>query len=124
MPAASGHILVIDDDDGVRRFMVESLEMLGYRTAEASSGREGLDCLAEQAFDAMIVDFAMNGLTGAEVAAEAKRIAPAMPVILVTGYAEIAGTGRSIDAILRKPFKVDSLAEVLTTALAGALAHA
>jgi signal transduction histidine kinase/CheY-like chemotaxis protein len=111
------HVLVIDDDDGVRRFMVESLEMLGYRTAEASSGAAGLEKLAAQDFDALVVDFAMNGLNGAEVAARAKAVSPRLPVILVTGYAEIADGGDAFDAVLRKPFKVDGLADALRTAL-------
>ena len=115
---ADGRVLIVDDDDGVRRFIAESLEMLGYSVAEAAGGADGLDRLAAERPDALIVDFAMDGMNGAEVAARARAIAPDMPIILVTGYAEVDEYGGTVDAILRKPFKIDDLAAVLHRALA------
>lgn len=116
---AEGRVLVIDDDDGVRRFIVDSLELLGYVVTAASSGEEGLDQIARERPDLVIVDFAMNGIDGAEVAAKAVALLPGLPVILATGYAEIADIDqlKTVTAILRKPFKVDALADALRNAL-------
>ncbi len=115
--AATGHVMVIDDDDGVRRFMVESLGLLGYGVEEASTGRQGLDRIADHLPDALIVDFAMNGMNGAEVARGARQLAPDLPIILVTGYAEIAGPAEDVDAVLRKPFSIEELSGALQRAL-------
>ena len=115
---AHGHVMVIDDDDGVRRFIVESLEMLGYSVADAPNGTEGLACLAGHIPDLLVVDFAMAGMNGIEVARAARRMAPSVPIILATGYAETdtAETGL-IRQILRKPFQIDDLARAVHVAL-------
>jgi signal transduction histidine kinase/CheY-like chemotaxis protein len=117
---APGTVLVIDDDDGVRHFIVECMEMLGYRVTEASNGEAGLQHLGNEVPDLMIVDFAMAGMTGIDVAEQARFIAPSLPIILATGYAE---TGTAEDAeiirtVLRKPFHIDELAHAVHAALA------
>lgn len=115
-PACSNaRVMVIDDDDGVRRFIVECLELLGCSVLQASSGEEGLATLVADKPDVLIVDFAMAGLNGVEVAQAAHQIAPSMPIILATGYAETdAATGADgISHILRKPFQLDELASAL-----------
>jgi len=119
--AAPGTVLVIDDDDGVRRFIAECMEMLGYRVTEAANGEAGLEHLGNEVPDLMIVDFAMTGMTGVDVAEQARFIAPHLPIILATGYAE-TGTAEDtevIRAVLRKPFHIDELAHAVHAALAG-----
>ncbi|MDB5738675.1 MAG: response regulator, partial [Sphingomonas bacterium] len=118
---ARARVLVIDDDEAVRAFIVESLEMLGYAVSAASSGEEGLERLAIERPDLLLVDFAMDGLNGGEVSARAVALMPDLPVILATGYAEIDDVAklRSIRSVLRKPFKIENLAEALQAALRG-----
>ncbi|MES2441813.1 MAG: ATP-binding protein [Pseudomonadota bacterium] len=117
--SAPGSVLVIDDDDGVRRFIVECMEMLGYRVTEASSGADGLERLGDEVPDLMIVDFAMAGMTGVDVAEQAHFIAPALPIILATGYAETGcvDDGEVFRTVLRKPFHIDELAHAVHAAL-------
>lgn len=112
-------VLVVDDDEGVRRFVVESLEVLGCHVRQAASGKEAVAQLATEIPGVMIVDFAMPGMSGLEVAENAHRIAPHLPIIMATGYAEeSASTNKSlVRHVLRKPFKVDELASVLRTIL-------
>ena len=115
-------ILVVDDDDGVRNFIVECLESLGYSVAEASNGADGLARLAEGRPDLLLVDFAMAGMNGTDVAKAARDIAPNMPIVLATGYAEFDEPG-SIDiihAVLRKPFQIEDLAATIRSALESA----
>ena len=112
---AVGDVLVIDDDDAVRRFMVDSLMHLGYRVREAADGASGLQLLRAEAPDVLLVDFAMAEMTGLEVIGEAQKIEPGLPIILATGYAEIdplhGATG--VSRILRKPFRIDQLSDAL-----------
>jgi CheY-like chemotaxis protein len=113
-------VLVIEDDPGVRRFIVECLEMLGYAASEATHGREGLDMLGLAIPDLLIVDFAMPGMNGVEVVNAARRRAPGMPIILATGYADMEAVHKVVDPerVLRKPFQIDELEAAVRTALA------
>jgi CheY-like chemotaxis protein len=116
---ANGHVLVIDDEDGVRRFLVDCLETLGYQVREAENGKSGLSLLERERPDLLIVDFAMAGMNGMDVVKEAHRREPDLPVILATGYAEI-DTGDDAAgniSILRKPFKISDLKDALALAM-------
>ena len=120
-PLSEGErVLVIDDDPSVRRFIVQCLRSLGYRVAEAAAGAEGLARLEEEAPDLLVVDFAMPGMDGAQVAKRARQVSPSLGVLLITGYAD-AGAIRELvnsEAVLRKPFKVTDLAVAVRKALA------
>jgi PAS domain S-box-containing protein len=115
-------VLVVDDDADVRRFLVASLEGLGYRVEEASDGHAGLAALERFVPDVMVVDFAMPGMNGAEVARAARVQRPDLSIIFASGYADTAAL-MSIDggavAVLRKPFRVEELEAVLADALSG-----
>ncbi|WP_233245124.1 MULTISPECIES: PAS domain-containing hybrid sensor histidine kinase/response regulator [unclassified Caulobacter] len=121
-PLSQGErILVIDDDPSVRRFIVQCLRSLGYRVTEAAGGQEGLQRLANDAPDLLVVDFAMPGMNGAQVASRARSALPNLGVLLVTGYADAAAIRDLVnsEAVLRKPFKVSDLAVAVRTALTG-----
>jgi CheY-like chemotaxis protein len=100
--------------------MVECLEMLGFAVIEAAYGLEGLSRLEASLPALMIVDFAMPGMNGAEVVAEARRRAPDLPIILATGYADMDAVDKVIgsDRVLRKPFEVGELESAVRAALA------
>jgi signal transduction histidine kinase/ActR/RegA family two-component response regulator len=120
-PIAKGQhqrVLVIDDDEQVRRFIVESLGACGYDAFEASNGDEGLALLKAKRPDMLIVDFAMPGRNGVEVAVAAHAIAPTMPIVLATGYADTDAAARAgiIGQILRKPFGLADLAHAMEAA--------
>jgi CheY-like chemotaxis protein/two-component sensor histidine kinase len=114
-----GRILVIDDDAGVRRFIVECLEMLGYQVSQAASGQEGLASLRSDEPDLLIVDYAMPGMNGVEVVQMARERAPNLPIILATGYADMDAVDKVIGlgALLRKPFRIDDLQKAVRHAL-------
>ena len=114
-------VLVVEDELGVRRLLVECLEMLGFVVVEAASGPEGLDRLSEAQPDLMIVDFAMPGMNGAEVVAATRARFPSLPIILATGYADMSAVEKVVtaDRVLRKPFQIDDLAAAIGAALRG-----
>ncbi len=109
----SVRVLLVEDDDDNRELMTEVLEEAGYAVATAASGREALRKLSEQPTDVLITDVGMPGMGGIEVARAAKQIAPSVPVVVVTGYAErediLNARGREVDAVLVKPVDPDLL---------------
>ncbi len=106
-------VLLVEDDDDNRELMSEVLESAGHQVLAASSGAEGLRVLAERSVDVVVTDVGMPGMGGLEVARAAKEIAPAVPVVVVTGYAErqdiTDARGREVDALLVKPVHPDAL---------------
>jgi len=113
-------ILVVDDDADVRRFIVDCLQSLGYSVDEAAEGRSALRRLEETPPDLLIVDYAMPGMTGVDVVMEARASAPALPIIMATGYADMEAVDRVMppENLLRKPFRLAELATAVRSALA------
>jgi signal transduction histidine kinase len=103
-------ILVVDDDALVLDSTVALLEDLGHEVVEAGSADEALEVIrGDRPLDLMITDFLMPKMTGSQLANEAKRWRPGLPVLLVTGYAELStGTGIELPR-LRKPFQQQEL---------------
>ena len=112
-------ILVVDDDEAVRRFMVESLQSLGYSVDEAADGEAGLRVLVGSRPDLIIVDYAMPGMTGVDLVLRARAVAPGVPIILATGYADMEAVDRVMptESVLRKPFRLAELGVAVRKAL-------
>ena len=118
--AKPASVLVIDDDPDVREFMVATLEDLGYRVRQASDGHEGLQELAREKADLVIVDFIMPGLSGAEVANRILAKSPRQPILFVSGYSETEAVKRVAPnaPLLAKPFRADALDKAVRATLA------
>jgi len=105
-------VLLVDDDNAVREVTAIMLQDLGCEVVEAGSGGAALDIIERdpQPFDLMVVDFAMPGMNGAEVAREVAVRRPGLPVLFVTGYADLTALGDvAEDRIVQKPFRGDVL---------------
>jgi two-component system, OmpR family, response regulator len=111
-------VLLVEDDDDNRELMAEVLTSVGYEVLSASSGQEGLKTLSERSVDVVVTDVGMPGMGGLEVARAAKAIAPTVPVVVVTGWAErediASARGKDVDAILVKPVDPDALAQTVS----------
>ncbi|MEJ6022424.1 response regulator [Ramlibacter sp. PS4R-6] len=118
----SQHILVVEDDNDVRRVIVECLGVIGYSVSEAANGSEGLAAIRSRKPDLLVVDYAMPDMTGAEVISKAREMVGELPVILATGYADMAAVERLAGrpTVLRKPFDINSLGSAVATALRSA----
>jgi CheY-like chemotaxis protein len=113
-------VLVVDDDSDVRQFLVEALQIFGYHVLEADDGYAALSLLAKSSPDLVIVDYAMPGLTGAEMVRELRLKRPDLPILFVSGYAETAAMEEVADentSVLRKPFEISKLQEVMSRLL-------
>ncbi|WP_428153777.1 response regulator [Brevundimonas sp.] len=113
-------VLVVDDDEAVRNVTAGYLSDLGYDVIEADSGGAALERLNHHArIDAMVLDFAMPGMNGGELAKELKARRPFAPILFATGYADaeaLIDVGE--DLIVRKPFTQAELARKLSRTLA------
>ena len=113
-------ILLVDDDNAVREVTAAMLRDFGYTVHEVGSGGAALDFLErEQNIDLMLIDFAMPGMSGADVARRVHMSAPSLPTLFVAGFADrTALTGVSESRIIGKPFEPGELARKVRNALA------
>ena len=113
-------ILLVDDDSAVREVTALILEDLGYVVLKAGSGGAALDLLDERQsnVELVLLDFAMPGMSGLEVARQVQLKYPAIPILFVTGYAD-KNALRDVgdERIIKKPFIGQELAEKVNAAL-------
>jgi CheY-like chemotaxis protein len=104
-------VLLVDDDDAVREVTASMLRDSGYVVVEAGSGGAALEVIQSGInLDLVLLDFAMPGMNGAELAQQVRRQRPGLPFLFVTGFAhQSALTGISDAFIVRKPFVDDEL---------------
>lgn len=106
-PAPSRRILLVDDDDPVRRTLAGLLRASGQEVFEASSGAAALRWLETTEVDLVLTDLGMPEVTGWDVARAAKARRQDLPVVLLTGWGEHVGTeaprGVRVDRMLTKP---------------------
>lgn len=121
-PSDAATVLLVDDDHDLRCVLANALEDRGYHVVEAASGMEALAELERSLPDIAVLDFAMPGLTGAELAHRIKQRWPELPLIFASGYADTA----ALEAVcggearmLRKPFRVDELLSRIAQLLTG-----
>ena len=109
-------VLVVDDEPLVALLTASMLEDLGHASQVVPSGMSALNILrADRTIDAVITDYAMPDMTGAELAVQISRLRPELPVILATGYADFPNSAVQSLPRLSKPFGSHELASVLTT---------
>jgi signal transduction histidine kinase len=105
-------IALVDDDAQVRGSLYDTLASAGATVEEAAEGGAGIELVRRLRPDLLVVDFAMPGMTGADVVRKVREEHPGLPVVLVTGFAESAKldavTGPQV-AVLWKPFEAQEL---------------
>jgi PAS domain S-box-containing protein len=115
--AHHGVALLVDDEEMVRMSTADMLTDLGYAVIEASSAEEAMTVLnSERSVDIVVTDHLMPGMTGADLARHMRSARPQLPVLLVSGYAELEGIDAKLPR-LTKPFRKDELATTLISLL-------
>jgi CheY-like chemotaxis protein len=118
-------VLLVDDEEALVRLGEESLAEIGYEPVGFTSSAAALAALrAEpQRFDILLSDEAMPGLTGTELAREARALRPDLPVVLASGYVTPALLQRAraagVAEVLSKPLDTAQVARALAAALQG-----
>ena len=117
----TGTILVVDDESDVREMIEVGLSLDGHQVLSVESGEKAVEVIRQHHVDLVISDFKMPGMSGVETISELRRIAPHVPVIVVTGYLA-PGTVQECLAlggveVLRKPFPFRRLEQAVKAAL-------
>lgn len=120
-PAAhdgSGTILVVEDNPEVADVTSTLLGQLGYRVLHAQSATDALALLDDGGIDLVFTDIVMPGpMDGLALAGEIKTRHPQIPVLLTTGYTDVAPEAEYKFAVLRKPFQIAALEKIVRDAL-------
>jgi len=119
-------VLLVEDEDIVRRFTRRALEQRDFRVLEAATPEEALSIAgATDSIALLLTDVVMPRMSGPELAARLRRTRPALPVLYMSGYPEnLVLPGRTLDPSVRllpKPFTSAQLVEMIQRVLA---AHA
>jgi two-component system cell cycle response regulator CpdR len=106
-------ILLAEDDNDMRRFLVKALQNAGYEVADFDNGRSAYDRLREEPFELLLTDIVMPEMDGIELARRATDLDPDIKVMFITGFAAVALNADSQapkDAkVLSKPFHLRDL---------------
>jgi len=119
-------VLVVDDEEAIRKFVTRVLSDAGYRTVVAASGPEAITIAAgADAFDLIVTDLMMPEMTGDELARRLRQNEPALKVLYLTGFSDRLFKEKVTlwedEAFLDKPCSVKSLREAVSLLLYGRL---
>lgn len=110
-------ILVVDDQEGIRRLLDETCSLLGYTVMTACSGLEAIKLVEGIGFKAALIDMKMPGMNGIETLQKINALDPEIKLALMTGYGEmqlIEDTLRNSSCrIIRKSFDIDDIRKFL-----------
>jgi len=119
-----GTVLVVDDEETVRRAASRMLGRIGFRAVTACNGREAIDWLdrSHESIQAVLLDMMMPELSGEDTCREIRRRYPTLPIVLSSGYNELDATGAFLDqglaAFIQKPYRLAELRATLLRVLA------
>jgi DNA-binding NtrC family response regulator len=120
IPAPHTRLLLVDDEKGFVDVLTNRLGRRGIQAVKAYSGAEALRALREARFDVMVLDLKMEDMDGIEVLKIVRKMAPDLPVIILTGHGSrtAAEDGMTIGAVdyLTKPCELNELMEKINLA--------
>lgn len=116
-----GRVLLVDDNAHVRSVTAEHLADFGYQVSQAVNADAALDLLGRDRPDVLVTDLVMPGaMDGLQLAREARRRWPELPIVLVSGYSKWADAARAEGfPLVSKPYDVADLSDVIDSARAG-----
>jgi two-component system, OmpR family, KDP operon response regulator KdpE len=107
------HILIVDDDSGIRQALRVTLRVLGFEVAEASTGEEAIELTANGLFDAVLLDVNMPGMGGVIACREIRSRFPLLPILMLTVREsqedKIGAFEAGADDYVTKPFHMGEL---------------
>src|SRR5215469_6359501 len=118
---AQATVVVVDDDHDMAAVLCDVLREAGHEPVAASNGAEALAMVRRECPDVLISDLRMSGLSGHQLQLELKRVAPNLPVIIITAFGSIQTAVESMKLgafdYITKPFSNDELLLVVSRAL-------
>ena len=114
-------ILVVDDDEQMQFMLREALGARGFEVEVAPSAEKALEVLGERAFDVVLLDIRLEGMSGLDALPRILALDPTLPVVIMTGHGSREAAIQAIEAgaydFFEKPFKIEELTIVLRRAL-------
>ena len=108
MTAGAGTVLLVDDEEQVRMSTAAMLSDLGYEVVEADGAERAMDMVRDGLQpDLVVTDHLMPGMNGTDLARRLRTQEPHLPVLIVSGYADVEGIAPDLPR-LTKPFRVKS----------------
>lgn len=96
-------VLCIDDDVENTELRRQLLESLGFRVLIAHNGRDGLDSIAREGPDLVLLDYAMPEMDGGQVAEQARKLRPKLRIVMLSAHLEVPGEAlRHVDCLVAK----------------------
>jgi CheY-like chemotaxis protein len=121
--AGKVRVLMVDDEEQFRSTTSKILTRKGYETTMAGSGEEAIEILRKSPQDVVILDIKMPGMDGHQTLVEIKKLAPGLPVIMLTGHGAMESAKESLKGgaydYLSKPCDIDVLAAKINDAHSG-----
>lgn len=123
-PWGSGTVLVVDDEDGVRRMVKATLQRYGYEVLLAANGFEAVEIVRAMPdrIDLVLLDMMMPVMSGPEALSRVREIRPGLPILASSGYTERIAVERlenvAVAGFIQKPYTATQLAEHVKRALA------
>ena len=115
--AELSRILVVDDDESIRKTLATILEEKGYRVDTAASGREAIEKSHKKFYNLALIDIRLPDIEGTKLLPQLRETVPKMTKILVTGYPSlqnaIEAVNKGADAYIMKPFNVDAVLKTI-----------
>jgi signal transduction histidine kinase/ActR/RegA family two-component response regulator len=110
-------IMVVEDDDAVRRVLVQILRRVGHDVIDVASGVSALKLLEQERFDLLCTDLGMPEMSGWDLIAQSRAAQPGLMTILITGWGEQISAAeaslRGADEIVSKPFDAARLRQLI-----------
>jgi two-component system cell cycle response regulator CpdR len=111
--ASMAKILLAEDDDDMRRFLVKALEKAGHHVTSFAEGASAFEEVKQTTFDLLLTDIVMPEMDGIELARRAAELDPSLKIMFITGFAAVAlhpDSKAPKDAkVLSKPFHLRDL---------------
>ena len=119
------NILIVDDDDSVRKTLRRILEREGYAVVDCANGQEALRAVSEHGPDLVITDVYMPEMDGIEFLTSLRENDPDLPVLAVSGGARVSpdfvledASQLGADAVMSKPYQIDQMRQMVRDLLA------
>lgn len=113
MSPLQGKVLLVDDDASIRRALHATLSALGFEIEEASAGEQAVSFVRTERYDAVLLDVNMPGMGGVEACRNLRRLAPGLPILMLTvrdsADDKIDALDAGADDYVTKPFHLDEL---------------
>jgi len=115
-------ILLAEDDEDLRRFLVNALERAGHKVTSFAEGASAFEEIKQDSFDLLLTDIVMPEMDGIELARRAAELDPGLKIMFITGFAAVAlnpDSNAPKDAkVLSKPFHLRDLVDEVNRLMA------